>query len=119
MESNEQVLMDSDSLTFFTARADELIDRKDHRAIKSTCDKCKEADFIFESPYDESCYYYSVANLYTELYSYSQLDWFYDDLSMAVLYFRKAPHAIGESPCPQGKVKLGHDMLRVNFGNCV
>lgn len=96
MERAEQVLMDSDSLAFFTARADELIDSKDHRAIKSICDKFKETDFVFESSYDESCYYYSVANLYAELYSYSQLDWFSDDLSMAVLYFRKALHAIGE-----------------------
>lgn len=116
MESNEQVVMDSDSLTLFTARADELIDSKDHQAIKSICDKFKETDFVFESSYDESCYYYSVANLYAELYSYSQLDWFSDDLSMAVLYFRKALHAIGESPFRKEEIYL-KSCIETNLAN--
>src|SRR5690554_585866 len=116
MERAEQVLMDSDSLALFTARADELIDSKDHQAIKSICDEFRETDFVFESSYDESCYYYSIANLYAELYSYSQLDWFSDDLSMAVLYFRKALHAIGESPFRKEETYL-KSCIETNLAN--
>lgn len=96
MEGSEQVLMDSDSLALFTARADKLIGNKDHQTIKSICDEFKETEFSFESSYDESTYYYSIGNLYAELYDNTKTDWFSDDLSMAVLYFRKALHAVGE-----------------------
>lgn len=116
MDSNEQVLMDSVSLALFTARADELIDSKDHQAIKTICDKFKETDFVFESSYDESCYYYSIANLYAELYSYSQLEWFSDNLSMAVLYFRKALHAIGEFPWSREATNL-KSCIETNLAN--
>lgn len=96
MGSPEQVLMDTESLTFFTIRADELIDSKDHQAIKTICDKFKETDFVFESSYDESYYCYTIGNLYAELYDNTRIDWFSDDLSMAVLYFRKALYAISK-----------------------
>ncbi|WP_223111483.1 LA2681 family HEPN domain-containing protein [Billgrantia pellis] len=116
MERAEQVLMDSDSLALFTARADELIDSKDHQAIKTICDVAEETDFVFQSPYDESRYYYSVGNLYEELYKYSRTDWFSDDLSMAVLYFRKALHAIGESPWDREESHL-KSCIETNLAN--
>ncbi|MGP9656072.1 LA2681 family HEPN domain-containing protein [Halomonas sp. AOP35-4E-18] len=116
MERAEQVLMDSDSLALFTARADELIDSKDHRAIKSICDKYTETYFVFESSYDESLYFYTIGNLYSKVYDNTRSDWFSDDLSMAVLYYRKALYAIGEDPWNREELAL-KSCIETNIAN--
>ncbi|MBW5798744.1 LA2681 family HEPN domain-containing protein [Halomonas elongata] len=116
MEGAEQVLMDSDSLALFTARADELIDSKDHRAIQSICDKFKESEFVFESSFDESLYFYTIGNLYSEVYDNTRSDWFSDDLSMAVLYYRKALYAIDEDPWNSEAIAL-KSCIETNIAN--
>lgn len=86
--------MHKSKLDEFCIEADQYIITRDHISLAALVDKFTESDFIFEHPFYEAHYLYSLGNCYSELYKARTTEWYSDDLMKAVIFYRKALHSI-------------------------
>ncbi len=113
---SEKVL-DSNALKELAFKADELLIAHDHKKLKPLLEQLLDADYTFESLADKAQFYYLLGNCSEELYSSRTLDWFSDELSKSVIYFRKALHVILQIEFPSNKALYLKSCIETNLGN--
>lgn len=110
-------ILDTGILEELALKADRLILANDHENIKLLIEPFLKTEYAFESLLSEAYYHYILGNCFKELYSYHKLDWFSDDLSRAVISFRKALIAINKITSPTvGSMEL-QSRIETHLGN--
>lgn len=66
---------------------------------------------------DEARFYYILGNCSQELFSYHKLDWFSDELSRSVIFFRKALYVIRQINFPTDEELFLQSCIETNLGN--
>jgi hypothetical protein len=99
--------------------ADEFLINHNHQEIKKLFDGFNVVDHVFECAADESRFYYILGNCAQELFRNDNLDWFSDDLSRAVIFFRKALYAFQKIDNPNDDDLYLKSCIEVNLGNCL
>lgn len=97
MKDKESVKLGEVDLREMSNKADALIIGKDKLGLEKHVNELASANFAFECPAHEAQFLYLMGNCYQVLYTNREMDWFSDDLSKAVIFFRKAMNAISKS----------------------
>ena len=87
-------ILKSKNIEELSQKADEILQEADQEQLKMFFDSLVEVEYTFDSFFDEARFYYILGNCSQVLYSYDRLDWFSDELSKSVTFFRKALYAI-------------------------
>ncbi|MBH0074023.1 hypothetical protein I6F48_00395 [Pseudoalteromonas sp. SWYJ118] len=93
-DDTKLVLIDNSAMALFEARADELILSGNKEELASFVKAIDQKTFTFDDYFLEARYFYTLANCYSDVYRYRDSDWYSEDLSKAVVNFRKALYAI-------------------------
>lgn len=93
-DDTKLVLIDNSAMALFEVRADELIISGNKEELASFVKAIDQKTFIFDDYFLEARYFYTLANCYSDVYRYRDSDWYSEDLSKAVVNFRKALYAI-------------------------
>ena len=88
------MLLEKDKLDEFSKLADEYIINRDHVSLSALVESVIEQDFTFTHPFYEAHYLYCLGNCYSELYEIRKTEWYSNDLMKAIVFYRKALHAI-------------------------
>ncbi|HHA1915501.1 TPA: LA2681 family HEPN domain-containing protein [Enterobacter asburiae] len=88
------MLITKNELDEFGTLADQFIINSDHESLAALVERFTRHDFEFPHPIYEAHYLYCLGNCYSELYRYRSTEWYSDDLMNAIIYYRKALHAI-------------------------
>lgn len=90
----ENVLIDNSAIGLFEVRADELILSKNHNELTRFIKTIDQANFVFDDNFIKARYFYTLANCYSEVHQYHSTQWYSEDLSKAVINYRKALYTI-------------------------
>lgn len=88
------MLLEKDKLDEFSKLADEYIIKSDHVSLSALVENVIEQDCTFTHPFYEAHYLYCLGNCYSELYEIRKTEWYSDDLMKAIVFYRKALHAL-------------------------
>ncbi len=111
------ILLSSNELEELSRKADDFILAKDHGKLEKFIESSLKNNHSFENLYDEASFYYTMGNCSQEIYNYNSLDWYSDELSKAVILFRKALYTIERIEIPTDKDTLLHSCINTNLGN--
>lgn len=90
----EEKILNFEDIQFLSMKADDLLLSSDKERLRNFIEQILSTNYIFENLSDEAQFYYTVGNCLQEIYSYRELDWFSDDLSQAVIFYRRALYAL-------------------------
>lgn len=110
-------LLNLKSLEELSLEADEILQGGDHKKLRIFFDSLLEIEENFESLVDEARFYYILGNCAQILYSYQILDWFSDELTKAVIFFRKALFAIRRIDFLTDEEEYLQSCIETNLGN--
>lgn len=117
MEPDNVELLHDAAMALFERRADELIVSKNIDELKSFCLVMEQTNFVFDDDCLEVRYLYALANCYAEIYQYSSYEWYSDELSRAVISYRKALHTIRKIEFPSAQHSYLQSCIETNLGN--
>lgn len=90
----EEKTLNFEDIQLLSMKADKLLLSRDKGKLREFIEQILSNNYNFENLSDESQFYYMVGNCLQEIYSYRELDWFSDELSQAVIFYRKALYAL-------------------------
>ncbi len=96
---------------------DELIIAHDHKRIKEQFELLSNKDYEFDRVVDEVGFYYLLGNCAQALYTYDNLAWYSDDLTKAVIFFRKALYIFSKIESPTHQELFLKSSIQTNLGN--
>lgn len=97
--------------------ADDLLLGDNYENLKTFFYSLSEAEYIFENLIDEAQFSYMLGNCAQELYNHHRLDWFSDELSKSVIFFRKALYIIRQINFPTEQELYLQSCIETNLGN--
>ncbi|WP_253383683.1 LA2681 family HEPN domain-containing protein [unidentified bacterial endosymbiont] len=103
--------MTKNELDEFSELADKYIINTDHTLLVALVEKFTKRDFEFSHPLYKAHYLYCLGNCYSELYKYRSTEWYSTDLMNAIIYYRKALHAIPKADWKE------HEINRQAYNN--
>jgi hypothetical protein len=109
--------LNSITLEELTQKADELLIAHDNERLKVFFESLLDVDFTFESLLDEAVFYYLLGNCSQELFSNQQLEWFSDELSKSVIFFRKALYVLRKIDSLSNNELILKSCIETNLGN--
>lgn len=104
----ESVIIDDAAISIFEYRADELILSNSRDELIDFVLAIDKPHFVFDDGFIEVRYFYTLANCYATAHKYHNTDWYSDDLTKAIINYRKALHIIKSNPYPN----INHVNLR-------
>ena len=110
-------ILKSKTIEELSQKADEILQEADHEKLKMFSDSLFEDEYTFDSFVDEARFYYILGNCSQVLYSYHRLDWFSDELSKSVIFFRKALYAIRKIDFLTDEELYLRSCIETNLGN--
>lgn len=115
--AEEQIVIDSSVVYEFEQRADELILSDNQDELSEFASAIDNPCFVFDTRLTEARYFYTLANCYSLMYKYHETAWYSEDLSKAVINYRKALYAIkNEKECDQNHINL-RSCIETNLAN--
>jgi len=96
---------------------DGFLNVKDHNALESLSELLLATDHTFESIFVEANYLYVLGNIFQEIFSYSNQEWFSDNLSRSVIFFRRALYVIRKIERPTDESIYLKSCIETNLGN--
>lgn len=110
-------VLNSTALEVLSMKADEFLIGNDHEKIKTFLEPLLGVDYKFENLVDEARFYYILGNCSAAIFSYHKLDWFSDELSKSVIFFRKALYVIRQINFPTDEELFLQSCIETNLGN--
>lgn len=110
-------VLNSNDLANLAMKADELLLIHDHQNLKVLLESFLKENYIFHDLAHEARFYYILGNCSHELFSYRKMDWFSDELSKAVIFFRTALNAIRKIKTPTNDDLHLRSCIETNLGN--
>lgn len=110
-------VLNSNALKALSLKADEFLIAHDHENLKTFLESLMDVDYKFENFVDEARFYYLLGNCSQELFNYHNLDWFSDELSKSVIFFRKALYVIRQINFPTDEELFLQSCIETNLGN--
>lgn len=110
-------VLNSNTLKELSLKADEFLIAHDHKMLKTFLVSLMDADYKFENLVDEAHFFYILGNCSQELFSHHKLDWFSDELSKSVIFFRKALYIIRQVKFPTDEHLFLQSCIETNLGN--
>lgn len=110
-------MLNSNSIKNLSLKADELLIANNNKELEKLLEPLLEVEYAFESLIDEAHFYYILANCSQQIFSHDELDWFSDDLSKSVIFFRKALYALKKIVRPTDSVLFLKSCIETNLGN--
>lgn len=110
-------ILNSENLRELGEKADLILDKADHDELRSFFNSLLEVEYKFDNFNDEARFFYILGNCSQELYSYHNLEWFSEDLSLSVIFFRKALYAIKQIDFLAGEELHLQSCIETNLGN--
>jgi len=98
-------------------KADALIMDSDQPALKIFIDTLIDGGMEFDEKIDEANFSYIVGNCYQCLYKHTEMEWYSDNLSKAVIFFRKALNSISELKFPSKEELFLKSCIETNLAN--
>lgn len=111
--------LNSKTLKVLSLKADELSHSGDNNKLKVFMESLLVVDYAFESLLDEAQFYYMLGNCSYVIFSYHKLDWFSDELSKSVIFYRKALYAIRKISFPTDEELCLQSCIETNLGNAL
>lgn len=100
----------------FSEKVDELSDAKDYKKLELLLKQSSENEYDFESLYDEAQYYYAMAICMQNIYKAQKIDWFSDDLSQSIIFYRKALNIVKKIQPPTNESINLKSCIETNLG---
>ncbi|WP_205068310.1 LA2681 family HEPN domain-containing protein [Photobacterium phosphoreum] len=110
-------MLNSNTLEELSLKADAFLIAHDNEKLKTFLQSLLDVDYKFENLVDEARFYYILGNCSLELFSYQKLDWFSDELSKSVIFFRKALYVIRKISFPTDEELFLQSCIETNLGN--
>lgn len=109
--------MDRNMLENMSTEVDILIIKGDKLSLKHYVERLTSEDIKFEDKTDEARFLYIIGNCYQELYQNREMDWYSDDLSKAVIFFRRAMNVVNEIKSPSNDDLFLQSCIETNLAN--
>lgn len=94
MESQVKPLLAREDLELFALEVDDLILRGMRDELRMVCHDRISIDYDFENDLCQAHFWYVIGNIYSFLHGYSSSEWYSDDLSKSILFYRKSLYII-------------------------
>ncbi|MCY7296744.1 LA2681 family HEPN domain-containing protein [Alteromonas sp. a30] len=111
--------LDAAKLIDLSMHADELILSSNMEDLRKFFDLHNDTEYQFENLIDKAHYYYLLGNCASTLFSYRNQEWFSDDLSKSVIFYRKALHALQQEKYLTDEQQYLLSCVETNLGNCL
>lgn len=111
------IFLNSHDLNKLADNVDEVLQADDYEKTKLIFDSLLDIEFTFESMIVEVHYLYILGNLAQNIYNFRRLDWFSDELSQSVIFFRKALFLIKKIEIIDDDLKYLKSLIETNLGN--
>jgi len=98
-------------------KADKLILSGNMDSLKEFFSHHYNVEYQFENPIDEAQYYYLLGNCASTLFSYRNQEWFSDDLSKSIIFYRKALYALRQVDYLTDEQQYLLSCIETNLGN--
>ncbi|WP_255562285.1 LA2681 family HEPN domain-containing protein [Rahnella sp. PD12R] len=108
---------DKNLLEEMSKKADALIMADNRHALKFYVETLLEKHIDFEERIDEANFLYIIGNCYQVLYKKREMNWYSDDLSKAVIFFRKALNAANDLRFPSKEDLYLKSCIQTNLAN--
>lgn len=110
-------ILKSKTIEELSQKADEILQEADYEKLKTFFNSLFAVEYAFEFLIDEARFYYILGNCTQVLYSYRKLDWFSDELSKSVIFFRKALYVIRQIDFLTDEELYLRSCIETNLGN--
>ncbi|WP_435980287.1 LA2681 family HEPN domain-containing protein [Psychrobacter sp. DM4] len=90
----EEKILNFEDVHLLSIKADNLLLSSDDRGLREFIEQILSVNYIFENLSDEAQFCFTVGNCLQEIYKYRELDWFSDNLSQSIIFYRKALYAL-------------------------
>lgn len=104
MKNNDKAEVSKDILGTVSNKADELILNGSSLELSEFVKELNDSSMHFENTLDESRFLYIVGNCYQALYKHREIEWYSDDLSKAVIAFRKSLNIANKLKYPNKEI---------------
>lgn len=113
----ENVLIDDAAIGLFEYRADELILSNNRDELIGFVSAIDKPFFFFDDDFIEARYFYTLANCYSTVHGYYNTEWYSEDLSKAVINYRKALYIIKSNAYPNANHINLRSRIETNLAN--
>jgi len=110
-------ILKSETIDGLSRKADKFLIENNYENLKTFLESLLGVEYTFENLVDEAKYYYTLGNCSEKLFNYHRLDWFSDELSKSVIFFRKALYVIQKIDFPSDDVLLLRSCIETNLGS--
>lgn len=90
MKYNENFELNEKNLEDIAIQTDDIILKGELRILEKHTKELAETKFLFASAVDEARFLYIMGNCYQVLYNNREMEWYSDQLSKAVIFFRRS-----------------------------
>lgn len=106
----------SDTILELSDKVDRLLDAKNYESLELLLKQFLDNKYDFETFFDEAQYYYTVANCMLGIDKTKKIDWFSDDLSQSIIFYRKALNAVKKIQHPTNESINLKSCIETNLG---
>lgn len=117
MKNNDKAEVSKDILGKLSNKADELILNGSSLELSEFVKELNDSSMHFENKLDESKFLYIVGNCYQALYKNREMEWYSDDLSKAVIAFRKSLNISNKLKHPNKEILYFKSCIETNLAN--
>ncbi|HBY2483985.1 TPA: hypothetical protein MIS53_17195, partial [Klebsiella pneumoniae] len=117
MKNNDKAEVSKDILGKLSNKADELILNGSSLELSEFVKELNDSSMHFENKLDESKFLYIVGNCYQALYKNREMEWYSDDLSKAVIAFRKSLNIANKLKHPNKEILYFKSCIETNLAN--
>jgi hypothetical protein len=113
----ESVIIDDAAIGMFEYRADELILSNSRDELIDFVSAFDKPHFVFDDDFIEVRYFCTLANCYSTVHRYHDTEWYSDDLTKAIINYRKALYIIKSNAYPNTNHINLRSCIETNLAN--
>lgn len=113
----ENVLIDLSAIALFEMRADELILSSSIEELEGFVSSIDQPFFVFDDEFLKARYFYTLGNCYSTIFRYHYHEWYSENLSKAVINYRKALYVIKNIEYPNVNHLALRSRIETNLAN--
>ncbi|WP_217536850.1 LA2681 family HEPN domain-containing protein [Vibrio metschnikovii] len=117
MEEKQTVLIDSDAISLFSERVDELSDTQNVADMEEFIGTFDAFTPVFEDDFREAQFHYMLGNAYSLLYVPQLNEWYNPNLNKVIIHFKKALNALKNSNTDDEYQIDLISQIETNYGN--
>lgn len=117
MKNSDKAEVSEDILGEISDKADDIILNGSPFELSEFVKELNDSSMEFKNSIDESRFLYIVGNCYQALYKHREMEWYSDDLSKAVIAFRKSLNIARKLKHPDKDILYFKSCIETNLAN--